>query len=114
MDVALLDTDMLSEVLKQRNASVATNAAAYLGIHGQFSFSVFTRFEIERGHKEKQADRLLARFATFCQNSVVYPLRPRFSTKPPTCGYLPGREATPMATPICLLPQPPWRMAWYW
>ena len=74
MDSALLDTDILSEVLKQRNAPVATKAASYLSIHGQFSFSVFTRFEIERGYKEKNAVRLLSRLTTFCQHSLVFPL----------------------------------------
>ena len=74
MDAALLDTDILSEVLKQRNAPVAAKAASYLSMHGQFCFSVFTRFEIERGYKEKNAVRLLSRLATFCQNSLVLPL----------------------------------------
>ena len=72
MDAALLDTDILSEVLKQRNAVVANKAANYLGIHGRFSLSAFTRFEIERGYKEKQAVRLLAQLAVFCQNSTVF------------------------------------------
>jgi tRNA(fMet)-specific endonuclease VapC len=74
MDVALLDTDMLSEVLKQRNVLVTGKASHYLSIHGQFAFSVFTRFEIERGYKEKQAVTLMARLATFCQHSMVFPL----------------------------------------
>lgn len=74
MDSALLDTDMVSEILKQRNAAVAASAAAYLQQHGQFTFSIFTRFEIARGYKEKAASRLLTRFATFCQHSLVLPL----------------------------------------
>jgi tRNA(fMet)-specific endonuclease VapC len=74
MDAAILDTDILSEVLKQRNAPVASKAALYLGLHGQLAFSVFTRFEIERGYKERQAVQLLARLAIFCQHSMVFPL----------------------------------------
>lgn len=42
MDLALLDTDMLSELLKQRNPQVVANAAEYLREHRQFAFSVFT------------------------------------------------------------------------
>lgn len=74
MDAALIDTDIVSEVLKQRNAAVAQKAAAYLTDHGQFAFSVFTRFEIARGYKEKGATRLLTRLATFCRHSLVLPL----------------------------------------
>ena len=74
MNAALLDTDTVSEILKQRSATVTANAAVYLQQHGQFAFSVFTRFEIARGYKEKAASRLLTRFATFCQHSLVLPL----------------------------------------
>jgi tRNA(fMet)-specific endonuclease VapC len=74
MDAALLDTDILSEVLKQRNTTVVGKAADYLQDHGQFAFSIFTRFEIVRGHKEKGATRLLGRFELFCQHSLVLPV----------------------------------------
>lgn len=74
MDAALVDTDILSEVLKQRNATVAQKAAAYLADQRQFAFSIFTRFEIARGYKEKGATRLLTRLATFCRHSLVLSL----------------------------------------
>ncbi|MBW3540008.1 MAG: type II toxin-antitoxin system VapC family toxin [Planctomycetes bacterium] len=74
MDASLLDTDILSEVLRQRNAAVVQKSADYLRIHGQFAFSVFTRFEIVRGYKEQGAARQLARFAALCQKSLVLPL----------------------------------------
>lgn len=74
MDAALLDTDILSEVIKRRDLTVAANAAVYLQQHGQFTFSVFTQFEITRGYLEKQATTQLARFTTFCQHSRVLPL----------------------------------------
>ena len=74
MDFALLDTDTLSEVFKQRNATVAQHAAAYLLDHGQFAFSAFTRFEILRGYKESKATRQLPRFAVFCGQSLVLPV----------------------------------------
>lgn len=74
MDIALLDTDIVSEVLKQRNVAVAANAATYLNQHGQFAFSAFTRFEIERGFREARATRRTPRFATFCRHSLVLPV----------------------------------------
>ena len=73
MDAALLDTDILSELLKQRNAHVSRHATQYLHLHRQIAFSVYSRFEILRGYKEKGATRLLAAFETFCQRSLVMP-----------------------------------------
>lgn len=74
MQIALLDTDMLSEVLKQRNPQVVTKAAAYLRSHGCFAFSAFTRFEISRGFKERGATNQLTRFREFCLHSLIIPV----------------------------------------
>ena len=74
MDATLLDTDMLNEVLKQKNAQVVQHASAYLVEHGQFAVSSITRYEVVRGLKEKQAMSQLARFAAFCQNSLILPI----------------------------------------
>jgi tRNA(fMet)-specific endonuclease VapC len=68
---ALLDTDILSEVIKQHDPAVRHKAAEYLAAYGQFAFSAISRFEIERGYKEKQATAQLARFATFCSHSLI-------------------------------------------
>lgn len=74
MTLALLDTDILSELLKQRNPQVTSKAAAYLQLHGQFALSVVTRFEIARGYKDKGAATLLTRFRLFCSHSQIIPL----------------------------------------
>jgi predicted nucleic acid-binding protein len=74
MEIALLDTDMLSEVLKQRNPQVVAKATAYLRSHGSFAFSAFTRFEIARGFKEKGATNQLTRLREFCQHSLILPV----------------------------------------
>ena len=74
MEIALLDTDVLSEVLKQRNLQIVTKATSYLRSHGSFAFSAFTRFEISRGFKEKGATNQLTRFKEFCQHSVIIPV----------------------------------------
>jgi tRNA(fMet)-specific endonuclease VapC len=42
MDATLLDTDILSEILKQRNPRVMAKASAYLDEHGRFTFSAFS------------------------------------------------------------------------
>ena len=74
MTTTLLDTDMLSELLKQRNPQVTARAAEYLQLHRQFALSVFTRFEIARGFKEKGATTQLTRFREFCRHSLVLPV----------------------------------------
>jgi len=74
MDAALLDTDMLNEVLKQKNANVVQHAANYLKHHGQFALSSMTRYELLRGLKEKAATAQLVRFDTFCQKTLVLPI----------------------------------------
>jgi tRNA(fMet)-specific endonuclease VapC len=74
MDAALIDTDILNEVLKQRNPQVIQNAAAYLAQHRRFTISAFTRYEILRGLKEINATAQLTRLATFCQHASVLPI----------------------------------------
>jgi tRNA(fMet)-specific endonuclease VapC len=76
MEKAILDTDTVSEILKGKNPRVIDRAEEYLTIHGQFSFSDFTRFEITRGLKAKGAITQLARFDGFCENCAVLPVRP--------------------------------------
>jgi predicted nucleic acid-binding protein len=71
MDEMLLDTDILNEVLKQRNAHVVRHAANYLAQHGRFAVSSMTRYEVLRGLKEKQAVAQLANFQVFCQHTLV-------------------------------------------
>lgn len=49
MDKIVLDTDMLSEVLKGRNARVAARARAYVAEAGRLTTSVLTITEIVKG-----------------------------------------------------------------
>ena len=74
MAPAILDTDILSEVLKQRHPNVRKNSRQYLRSHGQFAISAVTRFEIIRWYKELGAVRPLERFLTFCGQSLVLPV----------------------------------------
>lgn len=74
MKAALLDSDMLTEMLKRRNSTVTAHAASYLNQHGAFALSVFSRFEIRRGYLAKHASRELARFNIFCEHSLLLPI----------------------------------------
>jgi tRNA(fMet)-specific endonuclease VapC len=74
MLAALLDTDMLSEVLKQKNPVVLQQAANYFQQHGRFVISAFTRYEVIRGLKHLNASTQLAQFASFCSQSLVLPI----------------------------------------
>jgi tRNA(fMet)-specific endonuclease VapC len=74
MSVALLDTDLLSEVIKLRDATVRKHALAYVQQHGALAFSAFTRYEVLRGYKQQGATRQLANFAVFCQHAIILPV----------------------------------------
>jgi tRNA(fMet)-specific endonuclease VapC len=74
MPLSLLDTDMLSEVLKRKHLTVRRKAAAYLRQYGQFALSAITRYEAKRGLKQKKAVRQLHQFEIFCQHSLVLPI----------------------------------------
>lgn len=67
MSRVLLDTDIFSEVLKQRDANVTARAVAYRKAEGRFTISVVTAMEIAAGlHRiqaEKQYERFLAMLA---------------------------------------------------
>src|SRR5437588_1622818 len=72
MDLALLDTDMVSEIIKLRNATVRQKALVYTQQHGQLAFSAMTRYEIIRGYRDQNATTQLARFSVFCQHAIVF------------------------------------------
>jgi tRNA(fMet)-specific endonuclease VapC len=70
----LLDTDVLSEVLKQRDDSVLRATRAYLDEWRRFTFSVLSRYEILRGLRAKSAVRQELAFDALCRLSHVLPL----------------------------------------
>jgi len=60
MDEVVLDTDILSEVLKRRNANVAVRARGYLQQHSAFTISALTVMELVKGYeKAGRGDELL-------------------------------------------------------
>lgn len=70
---ALLDTDVLSAVMRRHPVAVQ-RAQEYLAAHSQFTFSIITRYEILRGLKAKAATAQVAAFDRLCAASQIVPL----------------------------------------
>jgi predicted nucleic acid-binding protein len=74
MDRVLLDTDILSEILKQKNSTVMERAAAYRAALGRYTFSVITVMEIVDGlHRIGSAQRI-EKFVGSLSDAEVLPL----------------------------------------
>jgi tRNA(fMet)-specific endonuclease VapC len=58
---ALLDTDILSAVMRQHPAALV-HARAYLAMHHRFTFSIITHYEVLRGLHAKRATVQLTAF----------------------------------------------------
>jgi tRNA(fMet)-specific endonuclease VapC len=71
MDEALLDTDLLSEVLKAKDARVLAKAQQYLSQHGRLSFSAITFYEVIRGMNATRAVKQKASFLQRASTSDV-------------------------------------------
>src|SRR6185437_6147954 len=74
MDGALLDTDILSEVLKAKDRQVLARAQDYLAVHQRFAFSAITFYEVLRGLLAKRASRQLSRFLMTVNTSDILPI----------------------------------------
>jgi tRNA(fMet)-specific endonuclease VapC len=74
MDETILDTDLLSEVLKAKDHRVLATAQQYLAEHQRLAFSEMTLYEIVRGMHAKRAVRQLSRFLKTVDTSVVFPI----------------------------------------
>ena len=62
MDLCLLDTDIVTEIFKAKDATVAANAKKYLRAQPRLAVSAMTVFEIRRGLLFKQATAQLVEF----------------------------------------------------
>jgi tRNA(fMet)-specific endonuclease VapC len=58
----LLDTDIFSEVIKGKNASVSARADAYMKAHGRLTISVITVLESTKGLQKAQRPDAMTRF----------------------------------------------------
>lgn len=72
MNRGLLDTDILSEIIKGRDPTVAANATAYLGEHRQFTTSAVSVAEIVYGlRRVGREDRVLQFEASLAGTHVL-------------------------------------------
>ncbi len=69
----LIDTDILSAIMRQHPAALS-RARAYLMVHHRLTFSIITRYEILRGLHARNAMAQLAAFDQLCQVSTILPL----------------------------------------
>jgi tRNA(fMet)-specific endonuclease VapC len=69
---SLLDTDILSEIIKGFDQTVASNAATYRRSHGHYTLSAITVMEIVQGFQKKQSFRRLQAFvASLAAEEVI-------------------------------------------
>ena len=73
MSKSLLDTDILSEILKGINPTVASNAAAYRQAFGRYSLSSITVMEVISGLQRNQSHRRIQKFLTEISGEEVLP-----------------------------------------
>ena len=64
MNKSLLDTDILSEILKGINPTVTSNAAAYRQAFGLYTLSSITVMEVISGLRRNQSSRRIQKFLT--------------------------------------------------
>lgn len=73
MNKAVLDTDVLSAIMRQ-DATALSHAQAYLSSFSQLTISTITRYEILRGLSAKNATSQAAAFDAMCQSMEVLSL----------------------------------------
>ena len=73
VDKMLLDTDMLSEVMKAKDRRVVKTAVAYQSIHTQLTTSVVTVMEIVKGLQKVGRTDAMNRFLSGLQFGEVLP-----------------------------------------
>jgi tRNA(fMet)-specific endonuclease VapC len=73
MAKVLLNTDILSEILKGKNAAVAAKASAYLAEHGRFTTSAVTVAEIVYGLRRVGRGDRVALFEASLADAEVLP-----------------------------------------
>jgi tRNA(fMet)-specific endonuclease VapC len=71
LNKTLLDTDILSEMLKGINTQVLLQSSTYLQTFGQFTISVITVMEIVRGWHRLQREDRVQQFLFALANSEV-------------------------------------------
>lgn len=73
MNKAILDTDILSAIMRQERLAIES-AQAYLDQHSQLSISIITRYEILRGLQAKLAKSQIEVFQQLCVSLEILPI----------------------------------------
>jgi tRNA(fMet)-specific endonuclease VapC len=72
MNKALLDTDILSEILKKINANVISKSNAYIAFHGHYTIATLSVLEIVKGlHKVRRESRIQSFLAKVVGEEIV-------------------------------------------
>lgn len=74
MHEAILDTDILSELLKRKDEKVLQAAQRYLAQHRRVACSAMTVYEIVRGMQANKASRQLTEFLGMVNTSDIFPI----------------------------------------
>ena len=74
MTKALLDTDILSEIIKSKDLNVVDRARSYLAREGRLTFSSISVMEIISGFCKRQNEAKARRFIEMTRASEVLPL----------------------------------------
>ena len=74
MERSLLDTDMLSELLRGKNSVVLRRGAAYRQVFGHYTTSAVTVFEIISGFRQLRHESRIADFENSLNTQEVLPL----------------------------------------
>jgi tRNA(fMet)-specific endonuclease VapC len=64
IDRALLDTDILSEIMRGRNPKVAAASASYLAVFGRYTISTLTVVEVVKGFHRRGHEARIQQFLT--------------------------------------------------
>lgn len=70
MNTAVLDTDILSAIMRQ-DVDAVSNAKRYLAAHPKLTISIITRYEILRGLMAKKATTQVSTFNKLCATMDV-------------------------------------------
>ena len=71
MDIALLDTDILSDLLKQQDPSVKSRAEAYFQRQPQIAVSAITCYQVLRWLREPPKVRRLNQFNQILSQQII-------------------------------------------
>jgi predicted nucleic acid-binding protein len=97
MDKVLVDTDILSDFLRGKDAAVASRARAYLRHRGRLTLSVVTVFEIVRGRHHAGQVPQAATFLGWTRGAEVLPFDAECAVRAGEIAGALGRAGKPLA-----------------